>query len=118
MATAETSLEEYCHPSKKLKLDNNGHEHQNQTWSVVNLNNMKSFVIIVLMTYSFISDVIHCYDNLQHFPLEGMGDENVNSDCSAHDNTKTDKDVPKETDVGITEYVSELPGFSGVIKQR
>ena len=23
-----------------------------------------------------------------------------------------------ETDVGITEYLSELPGFSGVIKQR
>ena len=42
----------------------------------------------------------------------------MNTNDSPQDNNEIDKGVPKETDVGITEYVKDLPGFNGVIKQR
>ena len=50
------------------------------------------------------------------FTVQGTDDVNIND--SLQDNNEMDQGVPKETDVGITEYVNDLPGFNGVIKQR
>ena len=46
------------------------------------------------------------------------GGTDVSTSGVASDNVAQEDRVLCERDVGITEYISSLPGFSGIIKQR